>query len=321
MMRPSALSMAPASSITGLAVALLLVPGLAAARPLSSGPFRAEHYGQFELMLEGETLSGVQTQSGGACSQVGKGKVLEGTLQGSVFVGWLKVCQTGNGCVPEQAYSILGFYNEDTQILMAHVRLRSGCESPVLSNKRFVLQAMAPEKATPGASPGVPTLAAELAGKRGNPKFEQARAELEKGERHYLNKQYKEAAEAFQRSVDSDPSWSAYLGLGSSQLKLGQVTAAIGALDRASKLQPNNPNVLYMLGCAHAAQTGGKKRSLGYLRQTVELGYELHTVIEGDPELVRQLGNDREFQALVKRSKEKKAAFSRGTPGPGTPSP
>ncbi|WP_232293734.1 tetratricopeptide repeat protein [Stigmatella aurantiaca] len=320
MMRPSALSMAPASSITGLAVALLLVPGLAAARPLSPGPFRAEHYGQFELMLEGETLSGVQTQSGAVCSQVGKGKVLEGTLQGSVFVGWLKVCQTGNGCMPEQAYSILGFYNEDTQILMAHVRLRSGCESPVLSDKRFVLQAIPPEKAAVSAGAGAPTLAAELAGKRGNPKFELARAELEKGERYYLNKQYKEAAEAFQRSVDNDPTWSANLGLGSSQLKLGQVTAAIASLDRASKLQPNNPNILYMLGCAHA-QAGSKKRALGFLRQTVDLGYELHTVIEGDPDLVRQLGNDREFQALVKRSKEKKAAFSRGISGPGTPNP
>lgn len=318
MMPPSALSMAPVSSITGLAVAfLLLVPGLAAAAPLASGLFRADPYGQFELVAEGERVTGVQTQSGGTCSQVGKGPVLEGTFQDRVLVGWLKVCQTGNGCAPEQAYPILAFYNEQDQTLVAHVRLRSGCESPVLKDKRFILQAIPPERGALGGAG--PTLAAELAGKRGSPKFEQARAEREKGERLYLNKQYKEAAEAFRRSVESEPSWPAYLGLGSSQFKQGQMPAALKSLERALQLQPKNPDVLYMLGCVHA-QMGNKKRALGLLRQTVDLGYALHTVIEGDPDLLSQLGGDREFQELVKRSSEK-AASTRTTTGPGTPNP
>jgi tetratricopeptide (TPR) repeat protein len=311
--------MAPVSSITGLAVAFLwLLPGLAAAAPLASGPFRADPYGQFDLVVEGDSLSLVQTQSGGTCSQVGKGSVLGGTFQDGVLVGWLKVCQTGNGCAPEQAYPILGFYNEQDQTLVAHVRLRGDCKSPVLKDRRFILQAVAPGKAVTGGDS--PTLAAELAGKRGLPRFEQARGEREKGERLYLNKQYKEAAEAFRRSVESEPSWQAYLGLGSSQLKLGQAPAALTSLNRALQLQPKSPGVLFMIGCVHA-QMGKKKPALDFLRQAVGQGYELQTALQGDPSLLARLEGDREFQELVKRSGEKNAASPRATSDPGIPSP
>lgn len=318
MRRPFPL-MAPASLITGLAVALFLVPGLAVAGPVLRGPFRADPYGQFEVQTEGERLSAMLVD-GGACRLQDKGPTLEGEFQGSVLVGRLRVCQTGNGCEAEQAYPILAFYNEADNTLVAHVRLRSGCQSPALKQGRFVLHPV--RKESPAEAGAVPSnFAADLASKRGSREFEQAREALEQADRLYRDGDYKGAAKHFRLSLgyEAGPlNWPSHFGLGSSLLKLRQVNPAIASLEKALTFNPNNPKILYVLGCAYG-QKRNKKKSLVYLKQAVESGYALHEAVKGDPELLNDLGNESEFQALLKLSQDKHPPPSRGTPAPGNP--
>jgi len=326
MMRRPNLPMAPASFITVLAVAFMLSPMLADAGPALSGNFRADAYGTLALSTEGERVIGTVVD-GGACKFDAERQVLEGDFEAGVLVGKLWVCLTGNMCPQEQAYPILAFYNEEDQALVAHVRLRAGCQSAALKDGRFVLLAVSKEpEAVP--APGSGSSASALASKRTPRDAEAAKKANEEGKRQFLENKFVQAAKSFEISLSHDPSdknWMAYMGRGSSRLKLGQVEGAIEDLER-SRLANNRlsapgareTRILYMLGCAYA-QKGEKKKALDYLRQAVRAGYLLHETADNDPELKRHLGSEQEFVELVKKSREKKQqAQSRGTP-PGIP--
>jgi hypothetical protein len=100
---------------------------------------------------------------------------------------------------------------------------------------------------------------------------------------------------------------------------LNQVEGAIEDLERSrvanARVSPEakETRILYMLGCAYG-QKGEKKKALEYLKQAVRAGYPLHEVVENDPGLKKHLGSEQEFIDLVKKSREKKQAQSRGTP-------
>lgn len=328
MMRRPNLPMAPASFITtGLAVAFFLTPALAAAGPVLSGNFRADSYGTLALSTQGERLVGTAVE-GGSCRFDAERKVLEGDFQGGVLVGRLWVCQTGVNCSRvEQEYPILAFYNEEDQALVAHVRLSTGCQSAALKDGRFVLTPVRKEP-EPAASPGTGSSASQVANKRTSPDQEAAKRAAELGTQLYVKNDFVQAAKQFEISLSHDPgdkNWAAYMGRGSSRLKLSMVDGAIADLERsrlanARVTAPGSreTTILYMLGCAYG-QKGDKKKALDYLRQAVRAGYPLHEMVENDEDLRKHLGGEQEFVELVKKSREKKQqAQPRGTP-PGPP--
>jgi tetratricopeptide (TPR) repeat protein len=328
MMRRPNLPMAPASFITGLAVAFFLTPALAAAGPVLSGNFRADSYGTLALSTEGERVIGAAVD-GGPCKFDAGRQVLEGDFQEDVLVGRLTLCQTGSNCPQvEQAYPILAFYNEEDQALVAHVRLRAGCQSAALKDGRFVLLPVRKEP-EPAPSPGSSSSASVVANKRTPRDSEAAKKANELGKQQYLENKFGLAAKQFEISLShdsGDKNWAAYMGRGSSRLKLDQVDGAIEDLERARQANTRvsvspaarETRILYMLGCAYA-QKGEKKKALDYLRQAVRAGYPLHEMVELDPDLQEHLGSEQEFADLLKKSKEKKQqAQPRGTP-PGAP--
>jgi tetratricopeptide (TPR) repeat protein len=179
-----------------------------------------------------------------------------------------------------------------------------------------VKDAPAPDDASPrrgprGASSEVNTDAAKQA------------AEL--GKQLYQQRNFADAVKQFDQSLSydsGDSNWPAYLGRGSTLLKMGQVKAAISDLEHsrsanAATTNKRDPSILYMLGCAYG-QKGDKKQAMDYLRSAVRLGYPLHEYIEGDPDLTRALGDEPQFKELVRKSRERKA---RGPAGSGSSSP
>ena len=313
MIRRLYLLMAPVSSTTGLALAFLLIPGLAAAGATLSGSFRAEPYGTLELTTEGEHVIG-RAGDGGPCHFDAQREILVGDFEGSVLVAQLTVCQTGDMCPQEQTYPVLGFYDEADSAFVAHVRLHEGCQSPALQKGRFVMVASSKEASeqTDG-------------GPRRGRDMDAAMQANKQGEQLYLEKNFTEAARQFEQSLgydSEDTNWPAYLGRGSSLLKLGQVKAAIVDLERskqgnATAAASRDPSILYMLGCAYG-QKGDKAKALEYLRQAVKAGYRLHEVIDSDPDLTKALGDEPQFKELVRKSREKKP---RGPAGSGNSRP
>jgi tetratricopeptide (TPR) repeat protein len=314
--------MAPAPFITGLVLALFLVPGLAVAGPSLSGSYQAELFGRMELTTQGTHVIGTAVE-GGACRFDASRKVLEGDFEGSVLVARLTLCLTGELCPQEQSYNVLGFYNEVDGSLVAYVRLREGCSSAGLPRSgRFVLTPV--KKEIPKE---VPTSGAEgdASGQR-NPRMEAAREANLRGDQLYKSKKFLEAAKLFKQSQEydsGDSNWPAYLGRGSSLLKMGETEQAIKDLERARTANANQApeakdlDILYMLGCAYG-QKGEKRRALEYLKSAVEAGYPLHKAAEADPDLKRVLGSDPQFKDLVTKSL---AQQNRGTAGSGSPGP
>lgn len=313
--------MAPAPLITGLALAVFLVPGLAAAGPSLSGTFRADTYGQLELKTEGSHVVGTYV-GGGGCGFVPQTQVLEGDFEGSVLVARLRVCLKGDLCPAEQSYSLLGFYNAADNSVVGYVKLSPGCQSDGLPRSgRFNLvsanRAAPEETPTTGAPAGS---AAELVSKRGS-RMDLAKQASVKGQEFFEKKQYGEAVKQFKASLEidsGDTNWPAYMGLGASQLMQGQVALAIKNLERAkSALRGGDPNLYYMLGCAYA-QKRDKAKALEYLGRAVEAGYDLETAAKNDKDLNQALGSEPRFKELVKSSADKKG---RGTATSGTSSP
>ncbi|MDY7224814.1 tetratricopeptide repeat protein [Hyalangium rubrum] len=309
-----------------------------------SGSHRVEASGSLELVSEGDRLTGTAGE-GWDCRLDAPRRVLEGDFQGPVLVGRLTVCQTGPQCPEVQTYPLLAFYNEEDRALVAHVRLREGCESPVVKEGRFILQpagkaapeemVAAPPAPSAGSTPVAVTSpsaggssASALANKRGGRNAEAAKQASELGEKLYKEKNYVQAAQQFEISLAHDPgdkNWPAYMGRGSSRLMLGQVKEAIQDLERsrvanAKVSSTRHAGLFYVLGCAHA-QNGDKKRAMEFMRQAVKANYPLHDVVEVDPIPKKLLGELPEFQELLKKSRDKAAAQTRGTVGPGTQKP
>jgi hypothetical protein len=319
MMRRLYLPMAPVPLTTGLVLAFFLLPGLAVAGVPLSGSYRADAYGTLALKTEGEHVSG-RVVEGGPCRFDAQREVLVGDFEGSVLVARLTVCQTGAMCPAEQTYTVLGFYNEADSTVVAHVHLRDGCQPVGLQKSgRFVLVPATSEGA-PETPAGGEAAVQEPGGKRGARNVEAARQASQRGEQYYKLNKFPEAASQFKQSLDydsGDSNWPAYLGRGSSLLKMGQMNQAIKDLEKAHNANPQNGFILYMLGCAYA-QKRDKPKALDYLKRAVNAGYELHVVAEHDPDLTRALGSDPQFKELVKSSREKNP---RGTASSGTSSP
>ena len=215
------------------------------------------------------------------------GKVLVGDFEGTVLVARLTVCQSGDMCPAEQTYTVLGFYNEDEKAVVAHVRLSPGCQSTAVQKSgRFVLVSM--DKEAGEGLPGGSGAGSDASGKRGSRTVEAAKQASQRGDQFYKQSKYSEAAAQFKQSLEYDPgenNWPAYLGRGSSLLKLGKVNDAIKDLEKARAFNPNHGPVLYMLGCAYA-QKRDKKQAMEHLRTVVHNAIDLVTITP-DGKIVR----------------------------------
>ena len=88
-----------------------------------------------------------------------------------------------------------------------------------------------------------------------------AKKHYDRGEAYLNNKQYKEAAVAFQRAIKADPNFSdAHCGLGIAYLELGALDDATKAVEQASKLKANRQLVHELLTTIKRTETRNRKR-------------------------------------------------------------
>ncbi|MEW5738089.1 MAG: tetratricopeptide repeat protein [Myxococcota bacterium] len=138
--------------------------------------------------------------------------VLQGSFEGSLFVGQVTVCQAGPSCVAQKTYPFLGFWADEQ--LVGSLRLDEACSSPALdSGALFVTSATAEERQKVlGDKSGS---AADVARKGG-------------------------------RSLESA------ISEGTALVKNGKYTEALAILRDAQTQDPDNVSVLYLTGVAHA---------------------------------------------------------------------
>ena len=83
----------------------------------------------------------------------------------------------------------------------------------------------------------------------------------DRGEAYLNNKQYKEAAGAFQRAIKADPNFAdAYCGLGIAYLEMGALDDATKAVEQASKLKANRQLVHELLTTIKRTETRLRRR-------------------------------------------------------------
>jgi tetratricopeptide (TPR) repeat protein len=296
--------MASASLTNSVAVALCLLPALVLAQPALSGPYRMEPLGRLELRSDGDRLLGITT-SENACNFEGRKRVLEGAFEGSVLVGTLTLCQTGPSCAPEQAYPVLAIHHAADGSLSAYVRLKPGCQSPMLlKGGRLVLTPGAAEEVR-GEGEAGGSSASSVARKRDKRQSSEAVASmLKEGEAFYLKGEYVLATRRFEAVLSLDENNPmAYHSLGAAQLLRKNAPEAIKALEKARSLGHAHkyPEMEYLLACAYG-QAGQKEKGREALRRAVRRGYRVDAgAWEKDADLRNLMGSEAEFHAFLKQ--------------------
>ncbi|GMU62311.1 MAG: hypothetical protein AMXMBFR34_40740 [Myxococcaceae bacterium] len=188
------------------------VTSAAAATPAMTGLYRVGGVGIVEITLGDQQLIG-RLKAAEECPAIALDTpVLQGSFEGSIFVGQVTVCQMGASCVAQKTYPFLGFWVEEQ--LVGSVRIDSGCSSPAVDARAlFVTSATAEERQRVlGDKAG---LAANVA-KKGARTVESAIAE------------------------------------GTGLVKEGRYSEALAILREAQEQDPDNVSVLYLTGVAYA---------------------------------------------------------------------
>lgn len=82
----------------------------------------------------------------------------------------------------------------------------------------------------------------------------------------------------------------------------GRAPEVVAALETASEVAPNSPQLFYELAVAHAANSD-RKRALAALRKAFELGFKDAAALESEPALT-PLRSDAEYKRLVESFKQ-----------------
>lgn len=107
---------------------------------LLSGPYQVGDVGLFNLKItstkDTKEVKGVYL-SGSRCDFPPQEPLLEGTLEGSVFVGKLTTCLEGSGCGTTGVIPFLGVVSETS--ITSYLTIPDGCSAPGL-DKRLTIQ-------------------------------------------------------------------------------------------------------------------------------------------------------------------------------------
>lgn len=291
--------MASASPTICLAAALSLVPSLAGAEPVLSGLYRTDLFGQLELSTQGDRLQGLMA-SGNACNFEGRRRVLEGTFEGNVLVGTLTLCQSGGPpCEPERAYPVLAVYSPADGSLATHVRLRPGCQSPVLLNGgRLVMTPVEDGSALRRASEGMASKGAQRRDRRSS--AEAITELLKEGDALRRAGEFERAARRFEEALalDSRNALAHHL-LGGARLLNGQAQEALESLEKARSLGLKSAETEYFIACAHG-RLGNKTKGREHLRRAIRLGYRVDaTLLARDADLRTLVANEAELRTFL----------------------
>lgn len=130
--------MARAGSVSILVVCLAALPSSAGGPPppsLLSGPYQVGDLGVLSLRVVKNEVKGTYA-SGSRCDFSTSDQLLEGTLEGSAFVGKLTTCLEGSGCGTTGVLPFFGVVS-DTAIT-TYLTIPSGCSAPGLDDRRVV---------------------------------------------------------------------------------------------------------------------------------------------------------------------------------------
>lgn len=261
-------------SFPALAV-LVLASGAWAGPMFAPGPYKVGELGVVDVATVDGKLRG-KLRSPGACKLPVDVLVLQGELEGNVFVGSVLLCQEGAACEPERTYPFLGVWFDGA--LVGDVKLSPGCRSPGLEGSRLRIAGLTAEERT--ALPSQGTSAAQIAQRNANKQQlqDQAGKALQKAMLKLQEGDYRAAAQLFEHGISYDEeNWMAHMGLGMAELKLNNADKALSSLESALKLgkMHHAPDGLFWqayfnLACAQARR-GQKKDALISLRLALKL--------------------------------------------------
>lgn len=284
-----------------LALAALLPCSALAATPVLSGLYAVGEVGLVDFTTQDGKVTG-RLKLSGACSFSGDTQVVTGAFEGNVLVAQVLLCQEGASCPAERTYPMLGFWRDD--VVAGQVRLEPACSSPALDGKAlFIRPASVEEKQKVLGGQGS---AAQHAQKQhhGDPVVMASEA-IASGKQHLEQQNYGQAREAFKVSVELDPRWEAYNGLGVSEVKLNRARASLEAFDKALELAAKAKvgtdgvqEIHYNRACALAA-LGETKNAVAALRTALKVGgaASLVPALAKDPDL-EPIRGDAEFKKL-----------------------
>lgn len=287
------------SNLPALAALLTALPAWGAA-PILTGLYRVGRLGIVDFGKSENQFVGTLKQSS-ACGFPQGVRVVSGSLEGSVFVGEVLLCQDGPSCA-ERRYPVLGIVHGSA--VVAEVKLDPGCRSLALRERTLeIVPATAEERkrvveelALGGSKNALRKSAEEL-----------ATDSFSDGDRAMARGDYSAAREAFGRAAAYDDSmWEYHFGLGAARVNLEDPKGALDALNRALSIAQrvradasSLVQIHYNLACAYA-KLGRKKEALESLRTLARLPVSAHVVdsLDGDPHLA-SLTSDAEFERIV----------------------
>lgn len=288
--------------VLGGALALCLSLTAAAGTRMQGGYHGLLGHVQFDTDAHGHVMG--RYGLGGPCPFEARRPVVDGMFQGNVLVGSVTVCQTGPAC-EERTYPFLGFYHPDDGTLVGDVKLDPGCESPVLSKRRLVLQLAKPENGQSALGTDGQVVLASLKKKLPR-RTQQKQCEVAFGKGAGLQERhdYAGAIYYFEQALTCGEIWVLYLGIGVAELNRDAPQAAMAALEKARELsrevEQEDAQIHYNLACAYL-RVGDKPSALKALGRAVDLGFADPTQLSTDKDL-QPLREDATFKQIVDRA-------------------
>lgn len=336
--------MSPPTTTLALAAVVCLASGFAWAGPAVDGTYQGDVFGPVELRTDGDHVVGT-APAGGPCKRSDAQQVLTGDFQGSVFVGSLTVCQSGEACETSGTFPVMLVYNFEERALAGRVKLDGGCESDALGpNGLLVLRAPAQQEVPPTAPAPAPTAggqdaerqaqvpvqvaplasgsAAQVAAKRSE--AVDVPAVLRLGHQALSAQNTMGATQQFQLVLGQDRNnASALMGMGVVNFLRNQQEEALRFLEAARKagnLQAR-AEASFWMACVRRADRQPKPAQEA-LRRAVKEGWsppEGNALV--DRELQRLSGEGPLFEQLLKEARGRKRAQGRDPQGAGSVSP
>lgn len=302
------------SGICFAALVAVVAVSASAAAPTFAGPYRLGQVGLVDVSEEAQRVV-ARLRAPLKCSDLRKGlKVMDGTMEGTVFVGTVTLCLEGPGCVTS-TIPFLGQWGDGRVVGVVH--LPSGCSSPGLEEGALRLEAVAGAIRGEGASKQIGS-AAQVAAEKGDHRTMEEG--LAQGMRWLTERNYPEAAALFRGILAQEPeNVVALYSLGVAQANLKQPQPALDNLKRAAALAQRREldarlqgEIHYNLACVHV-HLGQSEAAVGALTKAVDLaggvGFSADELVN-DAELA-PLREDEGFRALMARLRLSQKAKSK----------